>query len=164
MQLPKRKPGKYAEDSVNLLMSEEKFHELEKELKELKKKQPIAAEEVRRCAENGDFSENAEYQAAKRRLRGIITAITRLEFQVDHAEVIQRKRKGFVELGSTVTLRINGKEYTYQILGSLEANPEKGIISQDSPIGQALIGKKVGEKFILQIGKKDVEYEVLKVE
>jgi len=164
MQLPKRKPGKYAEDSVNLLMSEEKYRELEKELEELKKKQPIVAEEVRRCAENGDFSENAEYQAAKRRLRGILTAITKLEFQVDHAEVIQRKNKGVIELGSTVTLLINKKEFTYKILGSLEANPEKGIISQDSPIGQELMGKKVGEKFTLHIGKKDVEYEVLKVE
>ena len=145
MQLPKRKPGKYTNVPLDPIMTGHKFRELQDELASLKKRQPTATQEVARLAELGDFSENVEYQQAKRRLRGILNAITRIEFQLNQAEVIEPSTTDVVQVGSTVTVDSGGKEKTYTILGSSEPDPARGIVSYTSPIGIALLGKKVGD-------------------
>lgn len=165
MRVPYRKPGKYGQMKQDPLLTEGKFNELKKELARLKKIQPQAAAEVSRLAELGDFSENAEYQIAKGRLRGINNAIQRLEYQLDHAEIISSKKQtGVVEIGNTVTVVQNKKEKTFQILGSSETDPHRGIISHNSPIGSALIGHKVGDSVIVKLAEKEVEYKIIKIE
>lgn len=151
MQLPYRKPGKYSQTQNDPLMTKKKIRELEYELARLKEKQPKAAAEVARLAELGDFSENVEYQLAKGRLRGINNAILKLEYQINHAEIIAPKKGGTVDIGSTVTIESDGKTKSYQILGSSETNPARGIISHASPIGAALLGKAVGDTVRLVI-------------
>lgn len=133
-------------------MTKKKFHELERELVRLKEKRPKAAAEVAHLAELGDFSENVEYQLAKGRLRGINHAMLKLEYQINHAEIIAPKKGGEVTIGSTVTIEREGKQKTYQILGSSETNPSKGIISYTSPIGAALLGKTIGDTVRLVTG------------
>lgn len=145
MQLPKRKPPKYSSIPTDLKMSQEKYDEMVRKRDGLQKKQPAAAREVSRLAEMGDFSENVEYQLAKRRLRGILSGITKLTYQIDHAQVIEKKDDGTVQIGSTVTFLSDKGMRTYTILGEAEADPTKGIISHESPIGAALIGCKIGD-------------------
>ena len=110
-------------------------------------------------------SENVEYQLAKGRLRGLNTKILEIEHALKNAEVIRpAKNTSTVQLGHTVTLERDGKEKTYQILGSAEANPNKNIISQNSPLGAALLGKKVGNIALLKLKNRKVEYKIVKIE
>jgi len=151
MQIPKRKPGKYAHVKKDPHITKVKFDEIKKKLEKLKDSHPVAVEEVRRLAELGDFSENAAYQMAKGRLRGINQRILELEDQINYAVIIEpNKNSGVVQLGSTIIIDVNGREQSYQILGSSEASPVKGIISQNSPIGSALMGHRVGDEVELQ--------------
>ena len=163
MQLPYRKPGKYTNLPNDPMMTGHKFAELHKELDALKKKQPQAASEVARLAELGDFSENVEYQQAKGRLRGILNAITKIEFQLNQAEIIEPNNSGVVEIGSRVTVQTDGKKKTFTILGSLESDPGRDIISYTSPLGGALLGKKVGENVHIGIKETSVEYLIVDI-
>lgn len=163
MQLPKRKPGKYAFQKNDPMMSQAKFDELEKKYDRLKKKRPQVAMEVARLAELGDFSENVEYQLAKRRLRGINNALLRIEYQINQAVIIKPKQNNSIEIGHQVTVNMAGKEKTYQIMGSAETDPTKGIISHNSPIGSALLGAKIGDVVEIVIGGKSVGCEVLEI-
>lgn len=145
MQLPKRKPGKYTQVPLDNAMSQEKHDELERKLNAVKKKRPALAQEVSRLAELGDFSENVEYQLAKGKLRGVNSAILKIEYQINHSEIIKPKNNGTIQLGNIVTIKTNKGEKTYTILGATEANPSKGIISHQSPLGSALLGHKIGD-------------------
>lgn len=164
MQLPYRKPGKFSQTPNDPLMTYEKLKELEGKLAKLEKSRPFAASEVSRLAELGDFSENVEYQLAKGRLRSINERILRLEYQINHAVVIDpTKSTDRISLGHTATVEVNGKTKTYQILGSTESQPEQGIISHQSPLGLALLGKRVGEVVEVLAGGKLVEYKILSI-
>ena len=165
MRVPYRKPGKYSQMKPDFSVTEEKFLELRKELENLKRIQPQAAAEVSRLAELGDFSENAEYQLAKGRLRGINNAILNLTNRLDWAVVIKKqKHSDIAQLGSTVTIESSGKQISYQILGSSETNPQKGIISHNSPIGAALIGHKTGDVVKTVLSGNEVSYKIIKIE
>ncbi len=166
MQVPYRKPGKYSQMKSDPLLTEGKILELKNKLDRLKNlSRPRAAEEVKRLAELGDFSENVEYQIAKGRLRGINDNIVKIENQLKNAVVIpSQKQTDTIELGHTVTIENNGKQKTYQILGSVETNPQKGIISYNSPIGTALMGRKIGEVIKIKIGNKEVIYKIIAIE
>ncbi len=165
MQLPKRKPAKFSELPEDGFMTGHKFNEISQHLEHLKKIQFPAAAEVSRLAELGDFSENVEYQLAKGRLRAINHKILLLEHQLQHAVIIApQHQKSTVQIGTTVTLESQGKQKKYQILGSTESNPQKGIISYQSPLGSALMGKKTGDSVILSAGGKQTEYTILNIE
>lgn len=164
MRLPTRKPGKYSQIKNDNLITKAKFNELQSKLDHLKNvSRPQMMKEVARLAEMGDFSENFGYQAAKGRLRGINNAILKLEFQINHAEIISTKATGIVQIGSTVTVDTNGKEMVFQILGSAETDPAKGIISHSSPIGSALMGHRTGDSVVVQIKDREMEYRIVDI-
>ncbi|MFA6098322.1 MAG: GreA/GreB family elongation factor [Patescibacteria group bacterium] len=166
MQVPKRKPGKYTHHQIDPYLTREKLQSYKDELERLKiKKQPYAISEVKRLAEMGDFSENAAYQIAKGRLRGINERIDQLEEAVKRAVIIDTNdSSGSVRIGHRVTVAIGGEQKIFQILGSAESDPQQGIISFTSPIGAALIGKRIGEIFTVKLGNKEQRCEVLKIE
>lgn len=165
MQIPYRKPGKFSQTKLDPFLTKEKFAEFKNKLEKLiNVNRPRAAEEVKRLAELGDFSENVEYQLAKGRLRGINERILILENQIRQAVIIDpQTRTGAVQIGHTVTLAGAAGQKTYLILGSSETNPQKGVISHNSPLGAALIGKKVGEKIKVKLKDKEVEYEIIRI-
>ena len=164
MQLPFRKLGKYALEPTDFLITPEKFNKLTQELENLKKnRRPKAATEVARLAELGDFSENVEYQLAKGRLRGINNRITTIEQLLNQAEIIVKKYSLSVIIGSTVLIKDGPLKRTYQILGSTETNPASGIISHSSPVGKALMGKKVGEEIELRQAGKIRKFTILEI-
>ncbi len=166
MQIPQRRAQKLRkQDEGPLYLTPAGVKKLERELKDLERQQPEAIEDVDRTKQLGDFSENAEYQDAKFRLRRINDRIFSIKEKLKHVVVIQNDANdtGQVQLGSTVVLRVGGKEKTYQIVGPAEVNPSRGRISHVSPLGSELIGRMAGEKIILKTEAGAVEYEIVEV-
>ena len=166
MRVPIRKPGKFTNLKQDPHITREKFNELQAKLERLKKNsQPRTIAEVKRLASDGDFSENAAYQIAKGKLRGINQGILEIEDLLKRAIIIEpKKNSGFVQLGNIVTVEVNGKQKTYQILGSSETNPERGVISHNSPIGKNLIGRRMGDNVRIQLSDREVIYKIVKIE
>ncbi|MEK7481321.1 MAG: GreA/GreB family elongation factor [Patescibacteria group bacterium] len=165
MRTLNRKSEKWSHDKADTLVTEAKFAELQKKLARLQTVRPEAAAEVRRLAELGDFSENVEYQAAKWRLRGINHGIDVLENQLNNAVIIKpQKQTSMVAIGHTVTVAEGDIQKTFNILGSAETNPCKGIISHNSPIGAALIGRSIGDTVTIKLAKRDAVYRVVKIQ
>lgn len=127
----------------------EGLENLKQELNHLKKiKRPEVAEKVNQAKELGDLSENAEYQDAKDQLAWIAGRIQELESMITNAVLIEEGRtRDVIHVGATVIAKAGDKEVTYQIVGSSEADPVAGRISNESPLGQAFLGKKVGDEF-----------------
>jgi transcription elongation factor GreA len=160
-----RKPSHLAKTPRDPMMTQEKFLQLKNKLDRLKKSHPFAASEVSRLAELGDFSENAEYQAAKWKLRGINYNILTLESQLHEAEIIpSNKQQNTVQIGHNVTVQCGDKIATYQILGSSETDPTRGVISHLSPIGIALLGHKIGDVIEVQLANKNIKYKINNIE
>jgi len=135
------------------------------ELNDLKgKKLADAIERVARARDFGDLSENAEYHAAKEELSFIEGRIEELENIIAKAEVVGSKaKKGAVDIGCKVTVTLNGKEHTYEIVGEWEADPLKKKISHTSPLGQALHGKKMGDAVEFEAPAGKVVYKIKKI-
>lgn len=102
--------------------------------------------DVSEAVQKGDLSENAEYQEAKARLSRIDGRIFSLKERIKNAiPIVEGEATGRVQLGSTVTLRVNERERSYRVVGPSETNPSQGRISHLSPLGVALIDRAVGE-------------------
>lgn len=166
MRIPIRKPGKYALLLPDPLLTEGKIAELKNKLSTLKNiSKPKAMAEVARLAQTGDFSENAGYQFAKGKLRGINNGIITIERQLRQAVIIEpQQQTETVHISHKVTVMNNERKQTFHILGSSETNPAKGIISHNSPIGAALLGHKVGDTVTVVLAKGNVAYTILKIE
>ena len=165
MRLPTRKPGKYSNIVPDNLITEKKLQELKEKYAHLKKQHMPAANEVSRLAELGDFSENAEYQMAKARLRSILFSMSKLEHQIQNAQVLLRNTDhSFVSLGSTVTVLVSGVSKSFQILSSNETDPARNIISHHSPLGAALLGHKVGDTVMIPVKGVDVAYVITEIQ
>lgn len=164
MQVPHRKPGKFSHEKFDPLITKSKFEELEKNLEHLKKIRPGAAADVSQLAELGDFSENVEYQLAKGRLRGINNAMLKLEAQINEAQIIPAsKRSDSVQLGNKVTISDGKREKTFLILGSEESDPKNNIISHNSPLGAALMGRRRGDTVLIKLVTGEAEYKIVKI-
>jgi transcription elongation factor GreA len=166
MQVPIRKPGKYTNLKPDFRITREKFDEIKSRLEKLKNiSRPRASQEVKELSTTGDYSENAGYQMAKGRLRGINQRILDMEEIIKNAIIIKHEENcGFVELGHTVTVFVNGKEKKFKILGSSETDPGQGVISHNSAVGKALLGRRVGELIKILVGDKEIIYKILKIE
>lgn len=171
MQVPKRRGETNIQDlgdEVNGLVYITKAG-LEKMKQELASLQdvrlPRVREEVAHAASFGDFSENAEYQDAKRRMRGMLSREMILLDKLKRVQVIDAQGEvSRVTVGSTVTVLVNGLQKAYQIVGSTETNPKLGRISNSSPLGVALLGRKVDEQVTVQSPNGEVVYRILAIE
>jgi len=165
MQVPIRRKETYVKPKPDPYLTEAKFQELKNKLEKLKTHtRPQAAQEVKRLAEMGDFSENVGYQVAKGRLRGLNQRILEIEDHLKNAVIFHpNKNTQVIQLGHTVTLEVNGKEKTYTILGSSETNPTAGIISHNSPIGAALLGHSIGEQVKIKLADKEANFKIIKI-
>ena len=139
--------------------------ELKEKLTELKTvRRREIADAINAAKEQGDLSENAEYVQAKEEQRRIEEQIAELESTVKHARVIEKSSTDQVDIGNTVTVDCDGAERVYTIVGSNEADPLKGRISNESPMGQALIGKKKGEAVQIPSPAGDKDCTIKKIE
>ena len=137
--------------------------ELELELEELKAKRGDVAEKIANARDFGDLSENAEYDAAREEQGLLETRIAEIEDILSNAEIIKGGKRSTIGLGSTVDLKVGSKQITYVVVGSVEADPLDGKISNESPIGVALLGKKEGDSATISTPKGDVTYKIVGV-
>ena len=142
---------------------------LEDELENLKvvKRKEVAVK-IREAREQGDLSENAEYDAAKDEQRDIETRIEEIEKILKHAEVVVEDEVDLDKINVGCTVVLYDKEFEeeveYKIVGSTEANSLAGKISNESPLGKALMGRKVGDNIEVNAQAGVIEYEVLKID
>lgn len=144
-------------------ITDEGKKELEAELAELKSRRGDIAEKIANARDFGDLSENAEYDSAREEQGLVETRVAEIEDILLNADIIKAKRGSSVGIGSKVELKTNGKSVTYHIVGPVEADPLEGKISNESPIGVAAMGKKVGETLTITTPKGDVTYEVVAI-
>ncbi|MEO5949083.1 MAG: transcription elongation factor GreA [Candidatus Saccharimonas sp.] len=137
--------------------------ELEAELKELKARRGDIAEKIAEARDYGDLSENAEYDSAREEQGLVETRIAEIEDILMNAEEIKARKSSKVQLGSKVELKSNGKQFSYTLVGPVEADPLSGRISNESPIGIAIVGKMVGDKATITTPKGDTTYTVVSI-
>ena len=155
-------------DKKNIL-TYQGLKKLEDELQNLKVvKRKEVAQKIKEAREQGDLSENAEYDAAKDEQRDIETRIEDIEKILKNAEVVVEEEVELDKISIGCTVHILDCEYNedleYKIVGSTEANSLKGKISNESPVGRALIGAKVGDTVRVETQVGDLEYKVLEIQ
>ena len=155
-------------DKKNLL-TYEGLQKLESELHNLKVvKRKEVAQKIKEAREQGDLSENAEYDAAKDEQRDIEARIDEIEKILKNAEVVVEEEGDLDKISVGCRVKILDMEYDeeldYKIVGSTEANSLKGKISNESPVGKALLGAKVGEVVTVETQAGDLNYKVLEIQ
>jgi transcription elongation factor GreA len=153
---------------VTIPITKKGYEALQAELERLKKvERPKNIKEIEEARGHGDLSENAEYHAAKERQSHIQGRIRDVEHKLAEAQIIDTSKLSTekVVFGATVTVKDaqNGTEQRYTLVGQDEGDLKNGKISVQSPVGRALIGKRVGDMCEVQTPAKKVEYEVLNI-
>lgn len=134
------------------------------ELNEYKKvRRPAVIERIKRAKEFGDLSENAEYEDARNEQSFIEGRIQELEYVLKNAK-LSHKNSGVVSIGNIVKVKLNGELTEFEIVGANESDPASGKISNESPIGRALIGRKSGEKSSAQTPGGELQLEIVSVQ
>ena len=143
-------------------LTKEGITELETEVKGLIEQRGPIAERIKTAREFGDLSENAEYSSARQEQERVESRIAEIENILQNVEVIKKpKGDSKVQLGSSVKLKgTDGKTKEFQVVGTVEADPLNGKISDESPIGQALLGKKEGEEVEIQTPAETATYTI----
>jgi len=150
------------------ILTYEGLKKLEDELQDLKVvKRKEVADKIKEAREQGDLSENAEYDAAKDEQRDIEARIEEIEKILKNAEVVVEDDVNLDQINIGCSVRIYDMEFEeeleYKIVGSTEANSLKGKISNESPVGKALIGKKVGDTVTVETQAGDISYKILEI-
>lgn len=137
--------------------------ELEAELADLKSRRGDIADKIAEARDFGDLSENAEYDSAREEQGLVESRIAEIEDILLNAELIRGGKTSKVSLGSKVELKTGKKTVTYSVVGPVEADPLEGKISNESPIGAALMGKKVGDTATITTPKGSTTYEIVSI-
>ena len=149
-------------------MSAERLEELKKELEYLQTvREKEVAEQIKEARSFGDLSENSEYDEAKTEQGKLYSKIAEIKNLIENAEIIEdSETTDKVGNGSVVTIRdVEFDEIeTYKIVGSQEANPAAGKVSDDSPVGRALMGHGVGETVNVEAPGGTIAFEIIKIE
>lgn len=146
-------------------LTTEGISELKKELDSLVSSRALVADKIKTAREFGDLSENAEYSAAMQEQDRTESRIAEIEFILQNVEEISKPSKaGLVQLGSMVELKSKGgKSKSYRVVGTVEANPSEGKISDESPIGQALLKKSVGDNVEIVTPAETTTYKIISI-
>ncbi len=150
-------------DQNATLLTEEGYKQLVDELNMLRdvRRKEVAAR-IKEAISYGDLSENSEYEEAKNEQAFVEGRILELEEKVKHAKIIKSNKAAVIQLGATVTIvdQETKQESVYKIVGSTEADPMAGKISNESPVGQELLEKKVGDTVEVVIPRGTVTYKI----
>lgn len=146
-------------------LTQQGVDELKKELAELIALRSEIANRIKTAREFGDLSENMEYSAARQDQERNEARITEIEHILSNVQIITApKSDGKVVLGSTVKLKSDaGKQKEFQVVGTVEADPLSGKISDESPIGVALMGKKTGDKIEIKLPAETISYTIVAI-
>ncbi len=144
-------------------LTKEGFENLLKEEKELQEKRPRVVINLSNAREQGDLSENAGYHAAREELSWIDSRLKEISYIKRFVKVVDANQKSEVAFGSTITLQANGETSKFTIVSAMESDPAKNKISDASPLGSVLIGKKVGEEVVLETDDDKIVYKIIEV-
>ena len=144
--------------------TKEGFENLKKEERGLIQKRPQVLARMVEARDQGDLSENAGYHAAKEELAHIDSRLRELKLLLRLGKIHKGGYSETVTFGSRVTVENEKQTRKYSIVSGMEANPAKGKLSDTSPIGSALLGKKVGETVTIEVPNGKVEFKILKIE
>lgn len=145
-------------------LTKEGLEALKSELADLRDvKRPKLVDRLANARSQGDLSENSDYQSAKEELEFLDGRIEELEDVIKTASVAPVTKSGGVDVGTKVTVRFNGKEIVFNIVGEWEADPMNKKISHESPLGKALVGKRVGDKVEVEAPAGKVNYEIIAI-
>jgi transcription elongation factor GreA len=146
-------------------LSKDGLDKLRAELDEMTSiKRPEVAQRIHDAKEHGDLSENAEYEDAKNEQAFVEGRIQTLQALIKNATIIDEHHStDHVQIGSTVKVASDDGEESFTIVGSTEARPTEGRISNESPVGRALLGKKKGEKVVVKVPAGDFTYKVVSI-
>ncbi len=152
-----------------VVLTQEGYDKLQEEIEYLTTtKRREVAERIKTAREFGDISENSEYDDAKNEQAHVESRIIHIEHQLRNARIVDAHHVAtdVVGIGTKVTVRIGGDKKTrvYHLVGSAEADPLQDRLSNESPIGKALMGRKKGEKVTVATPRGQVEYAVVKIE
>lgn len=148
------------------LLTSEGFLELETELNHLKNEErPRIIEAIKEARAQGDLSENADYDAARDEQAKVEARIQDLEYRLEHAKIIEKVSGDKVDVGTTVTVQYieDEDEEEYSIVGSMEADPFENKISNESPIGKAIMNKKVGDIISVESPNGSYDIKIVKI-
>ncbi len=143
-------------------ITEDGRKELELELTELKSRRGEIADKIAEARDYGDLSENAEYDSAREEQGLVESRIAEIEDILMNAEIIKARKSNKVHVGSTVEVQ-NGTTHTYKIVGPVEADPLNGKISNESPLGIALMDKVVGDTATITTPKGEITYTITSI-
>jgi transcription elongation factor GreA len=145
-------------------LTKEGIDELTREHKDLVAQRGPVAERIKAAREFGDLAENAEYISAREEQERVEGRIAEIENVLQNGEVIKKPRgDSKVQLGSKVSLKANGKTKSFQVVGTVEADPINGKISDESPIGKALLGKKEGDEVEIVTPVEACTYKIVNI-
>ena len=147
------------------IFTEEGLKKLHAELEDRKvRMRQMIADAIKEAKEQGDLSENAEYSEAKRQQNENETRIAELEGMLkDSVVATKEKSSSSASIGSRLTVKVNGKEIAFEIVGSNEVDPAAGKISNESPLGKEFIGKSKGDTVEVAAPSGKIKYEILSV-
>lgn len=151
-------------DDAQVQITKQGFDSLTEELRVLEEeKRPLLVKRLSRARSEGDLSENSDYQNAKEELEFMDGKIDELEHVLKSAKIVKTEGGDTVSIGKIVHVKVNGSKNTFSIVGAWEADPTQKKISHSSPLGQALIGKKKGDKVEVEVPAGKVTYTILEV-
>lgn len=148
----------------NFNFTKEGFENLKKELQHLTNRRPIVVKHLAEAREQGDLSENAGYHAAKDELSHIDSRVREIKYLLRVGKVAQSDGQGIVSFGSKVTVETENSNMEFMIVEEFEADPKTGKISTSSPIGSALLGRKLGETVEIQTPEGKTSFKILEIE
>lgn len=148
----------------NIKLTKEGLEALKKELIELRDiKRPKLVDRLANARSQGDLSENSDYQSAKEELEFLDGRIEELEEVIKTAAVVSVAKKGGIDIGAKVTVKVNGNKVIFNIVGEWEADPINKKISHDSPLGKALVGKSTGDVVEVEAPAGKIKYEIVAI-
>lgn len=148
----------------DIILTKEGLEKLEKSFKDLKEEQKGVIARIKAARRLGDLTENSEYEDAKNQQAFIEGKLKEIEWILGRAKIVPKIISDKVSFGCKVTVKINHKIETYQLVAALESDPSVGKISVQSPLGKAIDGLKKGDKFKISTPEGIREGEILKLE
>ena len=146
-----------------ILFTKSGFEKIKQENEELLKSRPFAVADLKRAREMGDLSENGFYKGARLKLSQIDSKLRHLKMLLRYGVIKDSKKTDTIDIGCNVTVLFGKEKQFFIIVGGFESNPEENKISYISPIGKALMGKKINESFIVTIPSGIIEVKVIKI-
>lgn len=148
---------------IDVKFTKEGYEKIKEEYQKLLEKRPQVLIRLVAAREQGDLSENAGYHASKDELGKIDRRVRELKLLIRYGEVVESQTSGQVGIGNTVKVESGSNISEFKIVGRLEADPKSGKLSEVSPIGSALIGKKVGDEIEIEIPDGKISFKITEI-